>query len=59
MILVWIMLGIIGLFWILILNLIIFHLYLIYKGLTTFDCLFSKNTTAIKGKVDTKVRRKI
>jgi hypothetical protein len=34
------MLGIIGIFWILNLNLLILHMYLVYKGLTTFEWLF-------------------
>lgn len=40
MIIVWIAMFIIGVFWLLITNLVILHLYLIKKELTTYDWLF-------------------
>ena len=42
MIFVWIMMVILTIFWLLNLSLIIFHMFLIRKGTTTYDFLYSK-----------------
>lgn len=59
MIFIWIMFGIIGIFWILNLNLLILHMYLVYKGLTTFEWLFPKSIPHGTGRIDVKISKKI
>ena len=53
------MLGIIGIFWILNLNLLILHMYLVYKGLTTFEWLFPKSIPHGTGRIDVKISKQI
>ena len=59
MILVWIMMGIVGIFWIWNLSLLILHMFLVYNGLTTFDWLFPKKILEGSGKIDVQIQKKV